>query len=95
MTLFVCVFSVFFVLYVCATPIQLVDCFQCFWMCMLFFVCLCFVCFCVFCVYLHGFVLRQVCPGTVVSVIGSVNSQFRVNFSVNNQYLQTEQGGAP
>ena len=50
-----------------------------------------FVCFCV----LDGFVLRQVCPGTVVSVIGSVNSQFRVNFSVNNQYLQTEQGGAP
>ena len=81
----------FLFVYVCATPIELVDCFLCFWMCMLFFVCLCFVCFCV----LDGFVLRQVCPGTVVSVIGSVNSQFRVNFSVNNQYLQTEQGGAP
>ena len=81
----------FLFVYVCATPIELVNCFQCFWMCMLFFVFLCFVCFCV----LDGFVLRQVCPGTVVSVIGSVNSQFRVNFSVNNQYLQTEQGGAP
>ena len=64
--------------------------------CYSLFVCvLCaFVCVHLF-VCLHGFVLRQVCPGTVVSVIGSVNSQFRVNFSVNNQYLQTEQGGAP
>ena len=37
----------------------------------------------------------QVCLRTVVSVIGSVNSQFGVNFSVNRQYLQTEQSGAP